>query len=54
MCDCLNGQKLIDYKKVKTGANDPTLTKAMRYSQYVKYSRSQNVSYTQYDNFLDR
>lgn len=54
MCDCLNGQKLIDYKKVKTGGNDPTLSKAMQYSQYVKNSRSQNVSYTQYYNFLSK
>jgi hypothetical protein len=54
MCDCLNGQKLIDYKLAKTGGNDPTLSKAMRYSQYVKNSRSQNVSYTQYYNFLSK
>ena len=54
MCDCLNGQKLIDYKKTKTGANDPTLTNAMRYSQYVKNSRSQTVSFTQYYNFVSK
>jgi len=54
MCDCLNGQKLIDYKKAKTGANDPTLTNAMRYSQYVKNSRSQPISITQYYNFVSK
>ena len=40
MCDCLNGQKLINYKIAKTGGNDPSISKAMRYSQYVRTTRS--------------
>ena len=27
---------LIQYNKIATGGNDPTITKAMRFSQYVK------------------
>ena len=54
MCDCLNGQKLIDYKQVKTGANDPTLTNAMRFSAYIKNSRSRNIMYTQYYQSLNK
>jgi hypothetical protein len=44
MCDCLNGEKLVIYNQLKTGGNDPTITKAMQYSTYVKTSRSQPAS----------
>ena len=54
MCDCLNGQKLINYNKVKTGGNDPTISKAMAYSQYIRTSQSKSVSYTQYYSFLNK
>ena len=48
MCDCLNNEKLIIYNKLKTGGNDPTVTKAMQFSAYIKSSRSKNIMYTQY------
>lgn len=44
LCDYLNGQKLINYNLLKTGGNDPSMTKAMKYSTYVKNSRSQSIS----------
>ena len=44
MCDCLNGEKLVIYNQLKTSGNDPTITKAMLYSTYVKSGRSQPVS----------
>jgi hypothetical protein len=40
MCNCSNAQKLINYNQLKTGGNDPSISKAMRYSQYVRTSRS--------------
>jgi hypothetical protein len=44
-----NNGCLVNYKKmVSSGGNDPTISKAMRYSQYVRSSRSQPVSYSQY------
>ena len=54
MCDCLNGQKQIEYKKVKTEGNDPTISKAMQFSAYIKNSRSRNIMYAQYHQSLNK
>jgi len=35
-----------DYVKQKTASNDPTLSKKMRYSQYVKTARKKRVTET--------
>ena len=52
-CNTVNNKKLIQYNKLVTGGNDPSISKAMRYSQYVKYSKTRaNISYTQYYNLL--
>ena len=47
LCDYLNGQKVIEYNKLKTGMNDPKLSKAMQYSSYIKTSRSRSIIYNQ-------
>lgn len=33
-CNCKNNEKLITYNQLKTGGNDPTMTKAMKISNY--------------------
>lgn len=43
MCDCLNGEKLIQYNKLKTGGNDPSISKAMRYATYVRTTKSASL-----------
>lgn len=47
-CNYQNNQKLINYKLLKTGGNDPTMSKAMRYSKYVNNASGQRVFYPQY------
>ena len=40
----------VTYSKVVTGGNNPTITKAMRYSQYIRSTRRSNVKYGDYIN----
>lgn len=35
-CEYQNCQKQVVYSQVKTGGNDPSISKRMRYSQYVR------------------
>ena len=35
-CEWANCQKQVAYSQVKTGGNDPSISKRMRYSQYVR------------------
>ena len=35
-CEYQNCQKQIIYSKVKTGGNDPSVSKRMKYAQYVR------------------
>ncbi len=35
-CQFANCQKKIDYKKIKTSANDPGISQNMRYAQYLR------------------
>jgi hypothetical protein len=45
---CQNKQceKVIGYNKLKTASNDPSISKKMRYSQYVNQTPYRTVSYT--------
>jgi len=49
-CNTVNNKKLIRYNKLVTGGNDPSISKAMRYSQYVKTTRTSSVTASQYSN----
>jgi len=42
-CSIANCLKQIQYVPLQTGGNDPSITKAMRFSQYVR-NRRQNAS----------
>jgi hypothetical protein len=35
-CQCANQIKYIEYNKLNTSTNNPTITASMRYSQYLK------------------
>ena len=35
-CNCKKNEKLIAYNQLKTGGNDPTLTKTMKTAYYAK------------------
>lgn len=37
-----------------TSGNDPSISKAMRYSQYVKSSKTKQVTISQYYNMMGR
>lgn len=39
-CNC---QKKVDYVKIKTGSNDPQISKKMRFSQYVNTNSAKTV-----------
>ena len=39
----LNCQPKANYLKVKTGVNDPSISKKMRYSQYIRSAKSKPV-----------
>ena len=44
-CNAKTCEKNIEYNKLKTGTNDPSLSKAMRYSQYLRtYRRNHQVN----------
>ena len=48
-CGCRSAMKLVTYKKLKTGINDPAISQRMRYSQIVKGPRaSPNIGYNNY------
>lgn len=48
-CQCQSSLKLVMYNKLKTGANDPSISNRMRYSQIVKNGkRSSNAGYSNY------
>jgi len=38
----------IEYNKLKTSGNDPSVTKRMRYSQYVNTIQPRTLSYAKY------
>lgn len=42
----------IQYNKLVTGGNNPNITKAMRYSQYVQTTKSKKVSISTTDQQL--
>lgn len=41
-CNCKNNEKLITYNQLKTGGNDPTMTKAMKISNYARNGKCAN------------
>lgn len=51
-CNTVNNKKLIQYNKLVTSGNNPSISKAMRYSQYVKSSKTMQVTINQYYNML--
>ena len=53
-CNTVNNKKLIQYNKMVTSGNDPSISKAMRYSQYVKSSKTKQVTISQYYNMMGR
>jgi hypothetical protein len=38
-CNRKNDEKLINYKQLKTEGNNPSITKAMRFSNIVKHNK---------------
>lgn len=38
-CNCKNNEKLITYNQLKTGGNDPSMTKAMKIANYAKNNK---------------
>jgi hypothetical protein len=50
-CQSKKNQKLcmVNYSKVSTGGNDPKITKAMRYSQYVQTVKPHKREYEYFD-----
>ena len=42
-CELQNSCTPVNYNKVVTGGNDPSITNAMRYSQYVRNSKPRTV-----------
>ena len=53
-CNTVNNKKLIQYNKLVTSGNDPSISKAMRFSQYVKSSKTKQVTISQYYNMMGR
>ena len=51
-CNCQRAKHAAEYKQVKTGANDPTISRRMLYSQYIRSSRSRQVMYSDWDKIV--
>ena len=43
-CCCARAQQSIEYKNLKTGVNDPSISQRMRYSQRINSERFSSVS----------
>ena len=43
-CCCARAQQAIEYKNLKTGVNDPSISQRMRYSQRINSERFSSVS----------
>jgi len=51
-CNCQRAKQAAEYIQVKTGGNDPTISKRMLYSQYIKSSRSRQVMYKDWEKIV--
>jgi hypothetical protein len=51
-CNGKTSQKFIEYNKIKTSTNDPTISKKMAYSQLVNSSRTTIVTGATYTTIL--
>ena len=52
-CNNKRCEREIEYNQLATGGNDPTQSRALAYSHYVKYNRKKNVSKQKYDQIIE-
>uniref|UniRef100_A0A6C0I582 Uncharacterized protein n=1 Tax=viral metagenome TaxID=1070528 RepID=A0A6C0I582_9ZZZZ len=45
-CNKKKCMQKVEYNKLATGGNEPRMTKAMRYAQYVRNAKPKNPSFT--------
>jgi hypothetical protein len=42
-CACISAQKAAEYKQLKTGGNDPSISQRMRYSQRINSEKFSSI-----------
>ena len=52
-CNNKRCEREIEYNQIATGGNDPTQSRALAYSHYVKYNRKKNISKKKYDQIIE-
>jgi len=52
-CNNKRCEREIEYNQIATGGNDPTQSRALAYSHYVKYNRKKNISKEKYDQIIE-
>ena len=52
-CACKKAEKVAAYNKLVTSGNDPSISKKMKYSSYVKTSRTNYVPYNSLDKWFN-
>ena len=52
-CNNKRCEREIEYNQLATGGNDPTQSRALAYSHYVKYNRKKHITARQYNQILE-
>jgi hypothetical protein len=54
MCNAKSNSRCVGYNKLVTSGNDPTVSTKSKYSYYVNYSRSKQMTLAEYNALLQK